>query len=386
MSPIGSRPTWYPESTRRWEVATRLTSGPLAHAGLDDNAEAPSRSPSAPQGSTNRATALRQRRSVAVERLVPRRLGARLAILLVAGSVAGCGGGAAGPDGSSGPQGGSVIASDSGSADGGSVLGDGGCTDGGSHADLCAGVSCDTPPAPTCLDGSTLREYAGSGTCSAGICSYAPADNTCPAGCSGGACTVCTPSTWTKITVDADGDRGAFSSLAVDSAGGVHVSYYSDELGTLRYAYRNPTGTWTTTTVATGGPATPPRSRSTPRAASTPATRTTPTPTCTTPTAAPPRARGPRPPSTPRTAPATSARSRWTPRAASIAVDRIDGSLRYAYRSPTGTWTTATVDDNLGKSEVYTALAVDSAGGVHVSYYDELDTVLRYAYLPPPCP
>ena len=54
--------------------------------------------------------------------------------------------------------------------------------------DPCEGVTCDTPPDPTCSDASTLTTYSGPGECVLGHCQY-PSDNTtCPAGCAEGAC------------------------------------------------------------------------------------------------------------------------------------------------------------------------------------------------------
>ncbi len=56
--------------------------------------------------------------------------------------------------------------------------------------DLCAKVTCKQPPAATCVDGATLRSYASQGTCSAGECSYPPADSPCATSevCQVGAC------------------------------------------------------------------------------------------------------------------------------------------------------------------------------------------------------
>jgi hypothetical protein len=55
----------------------------------------------------------------------------------------------------------------------------------------CSGTPkvCSTPPAPTCVNGTTLRTFAATGTCSAGACAYGHTDTTCAAGCDGGACT-----------------------------------------------------------------------------------------------------------------------------------------------------------------------------------------------------
>jgi hypothetical protein len=58
-----------------------------------------------------------------------------------------------------------------------------GCEAGQCKNDPCAGVSCTTPPAKHCKDASTLRSFASTGTCSGGSCSYAPTDSYCPAGC-----------------------------------------------------------------------------------------------------------------------------------------------------------------------------------------------------------
>lgn len=62
-------------------------------------------------------------------------------------------------------------------------------------ADPCAGVTCNTPPAATCTNGTTRRTYATTGTCASGTCSYAPTDTVCQGGgaCSGGACSAPLP-------------------------------------------------------------------------------------------------------------------------------------------------------------------------------------------------
>jgi hypothetical protein len=56
--------------------------------------------------------------------------------------------------------------------------------------DLCAGVTCDTPPPPTCSTTSTtmLVTYSATGTCSAGVCSYTSMIQTCAMGCNVDAC------------------------------------------------------------------------------------------------------------------------------------------------------------------------------------------------------
>jgi MYXO-CTERM domain-containing protein len=51
--------------------------------------------------------------------------------------------------------------------------------------DPCNLVTCDMPPAPTCVNGTTSASYAAMGTCdsSNGMCSYAETQSNCPAGC-----------------------------------------------------------------------------------------------------------------------------------------------------------------------------------------------------------
>lgn len=67
-------------------------------------------------------------------------------------------------------------------ADGGSSS-----MDGSTPVDLCAGVSCTTAPAATCV-GTIQRTYDPVGTCSDGVCSYASHDTACAAGCESAAC------------------------------------------------------------------------------------------------------------------------------------------------------------------------------------------------------
>ena len=51
----------------------------------------------------------------------------------------------------------------------------------------CANIVCNSPPSTTC-DGSNVRSYYSSGTCSNGACSYPFSTYSCPYGCSGGVC------------------------------------------------------------------------------------------------------------------------------------------------------------------------------------------------------
>ncbi len=68
-----------------------------------------------------------------------------------------------------------------------------GCEAGACKADPCAGVSCTTPPPPTCFDANTLRTPTGVGTCqpSTGACQFSTTDQGCPGGCAAGVCKQC---------------------------------------------------------------------------------------------------------------------------------------------------------------------------------------------------
>jgi hypothetical protein len=63
-----------------------------------------------------------------------------------------------------------------------------GCNAGQCLGDPCMGVTCTSPPAAICLNGTTRRTYGSSGTCALGSCNYAPADTSCPFGCANGSC------------------------------------------------------------------------------------------------------------------------------------------------------------------------------------------------------
>src|SRR5262249_28696835 len=54
--------------------------------------------------------------------------------------------------------------------------------------DRCSGVKCVTPPVAAWVDGTTLMTYSQSGTCSKGSCSYKGTHTTCSSGCNNGAC------------------------------------------------------------------------------------------------------------------------------------------------------------------------------------------------------
>ena len=63
-----------------------------------------------------------------------------------------------------------------------------GCVSGACANDPCAGVTCSTPPAAACVNPTTLRTFSASGQCNGGSCSYMPSDVSCQYGCSSGKC------------------------------------------------------------------------------------------------------------------------------------------------------------------------------------------------------
>lgn len=67
-----------------------------------------------------------------------------------------------------------------------------GCNAGSCLNDPCVGITCNTPPANTCVSASTRRSYSPTGSCSSGICSYSPTDENCAFGCVAGLCKDCT--------------------------------------------------------------------------------------------------------------------------------------------------------------------------------------------------
>ncbi len=102
-----------------------------------------------------------------------------------AGSAAGGSAGVAGTAGTGGSAGGGATdASVDGAPDAAPEAGDAGSD----AQDPCANVTCNTPPANTCQDATTLGVYSPTGTCSGGACNYVSTPTTCANGCSGGAC------------------------------------------------------------------------------------------------------------------------------------------------------------------------------------------------------
>ncbi len=132
------------------------------------------------------------------------------------------------------------------------------------------------------------------------------------------------------VTVDSTGLVGRYTSIATDSYGVVHISYYDSEKGDLKYA-TNPDGIWDVSTIDRQGVV------------------------------------------------------GWSTSIAIDAADKVhisykdstDLDLRYATNAG-GSWAISVVDSvgNVGSS---TSIAVDSEGRVHISYYDSTNGDLKYA-------
>ncbi|MBL8951825.1 MAG: hypothetical protein JNK82_13670, partial [Myxococcaceae bacterium] len=100
------------------------------------------------------------------------------------------------------------------------------CVNGMCVGDPCAGVTCTTPPPPTCVGGSAVT-FSLPGTCAGGSCSYPQMSTPCPGGCASGAC-VPVSATFTQVlprvrhaitAIDQEPGSGGDDVIAVGPAG-----------------------------------------------------------------------------------------------------------------------------------------------------------------------
>ena len=139
-------------------------------------------------------------------------------------------------------------------------------------------------------------------------------------------------SSWLIEAVDSSGNVGSYTSIAVDTAGYPHISYYDETNQALKYAYKNVSG-WHTSTVDSSGN---------------------------------------------------------VGMYSSIALDGsgrphisyYNGTaktLKYAFMDSSNTWRCTTVDitNNVGLD---TSIALDQYGRPHISYYESAHKNLKYAY------
>jgi hypothetical protein len=140
---------------------------------------------------------------------------------------------------------------------------------------------------------------------------------------------------WSIYTVDFVGNGGLHTSIVVDGAKGVHISYYDGTNGDLKYAYKTNGGSWAIETVDSAG---------------------------------------------------------QVGRSSSITLDSANGvhigyrgengdSLKYAYKPSGGAWTNQTVD-SVGEVGAHPSIALDDSNGVHMNYLDITNQDLKYAYKP----
>lgn len=132
-------------------------------------------------------------------------------------------------------------------------------------SDVCQATGClgtamaCPPPGPRC-DGSELVTSTG-GRCEGGGCVYDESRESCPMGCSAGACEVdvCVPMGWTltDIAAAAPVDFSADADHRVDAGGNDHIAYVSD--GGLHYLYRPRGGSWIDQGVEAAGAGTLPK-------------------------------------------------------------------------------------------------------------------------------
>jgi hypothetical protein len=133
----------------------------------------------------------------------------------------------------------------------------GGCANGACQAPTCGGVSCNTPPASTCLNANRLRTAFPQGTCSNNTCSYTQYEVLCSQGCLNGACIA---GSWTVEFMPQASPPALVNGQVIHDAAGepIQVGCEQDSSfgsttsnGTVRLRRRTPSG-WLEETVDTG--------------------------------------------------------------------------------------------------------------------------------------
>ncbi len=138
------------------------------------------------------------------------------------------------------------------------------------------------------------------------------------------------PTTWVSGTIDSAGSVGWYTSIALDSGGKAHISYWDRTNTNLKYS-TNASGSWVATTVDSAGSV-------------------------------------------------GSYTSIALDSGGNVHISYWDSSntnLKYATNA-LGFWVAATIDSS-GDVGEYTSIALDSGGNVHISYYNYTNYNLKYA-------
>ncbi|MEN8262450.1 MAG: hypothetical protein ABFR82_03210 [Nitrospirota bacterium] len=141
----------------------------------------------------------------------------------------------------------------------------------------------------------------------------------------------CTNTDWDCETVDSTGAVGLYSSIAMDSSARAHISYYNNSTGELKYA-TNATGSWVDEAVDNSGDA----------------------------------------------GLHTSIATDSLNNIHISYYDDLNGDLKYVTNA-TGSWVAETVERLGGTVGKYTSIAIDSSDNVHISYYHNANGDLKYA-------
>ncbi len=190
--------------------------------------------------------------------------------------------------------------------------------------------------------------------------------------------------TWEKSIIDTTGDVGRYSSIAVDSAEGIHISYSDFTDNFLKYAYKPSVGSWDIDILASMNTSGGESSIAIDSLDGVHVCYSDPDYYDLLYTYKPSGGLWP----------ASTYVDTDDVAGGSIAIDSSDGvhilysdvtniDIKYAYKPSGGSWSTSTIDsvgDLIGGS-----IAVDSAGGVHISYHNTTvpsSTTLKYAYKP----